>query len=193
MTRPARLLLLIGPVVALAGCGNSSHSALSPESHPARSIAHLFWVMMGAAWAGFGVIAVLLLLGWIRRGRVGLPFGQGERTATGLVVGLGVFVPVVVLSILFVWSDIFVIRSTAAPSPRSTALTIDVIGHQWFWAVRYPGTRAVTANEIHIPVRTAVRVVGTTADVIHSFWVPDLNRKIDLIPGQRSSLLHDPA
>ena len=68
-------------------------------------------------------------------------------------------------------------------------MTIDVIGHQWWWEVRYPGTRAVTANEIHIPANTRVNVVATTADVIHSFWVPALNRKIDMIPGQRNRLL----
>jgi len=188
-TRLARLLSLPALLVVLAGCGGSTHSTLGPESKPARSIANLFWVMMGAAWLGFGVIAFLLLLGWVRRGRVGLPFGGGERAATGLVVGLGVVVPIVVLSILFVWSDVFVIRGTAAPRPGATDLTVDVIGHQWFWEIRYPGTKAVTANEIHIPVRTPVRVVGTTRDVIHSFWVPDLNRKIDLIPGQQSSVL----
>jgi cytochrome c oxidase subunit 2 len=55
--------------------------------------------------------------------------------------------------------------------------------------VRYPGTKAVTANEIHIPVNTRVRIVGRTTDVIHSFWVPELNRKIDLIPGQTNQTL----
>jgi cytochrome c oxidase subunit II len=68
-------------------------------------------------------------------------------------------------------------------------MTIDVIGHQWFWEVRYPGTAAVTANEIHIPARTRVNVVGRSADVIHSFWVPQLNRKIDLIPGRTNRTL----
>jgi cytochrome c oxidase subunit 2 len=67
-------------------------------------------------------------------------------------------------------------------------MTVDVIGHQWWWEVRYPGTPAVTANEIHIPARTPVRVVATTADVIHSFSVPQLNRKIDTIPGRRNSI-----
>jgi cytochrome c oxidase subunit 2 len=60
---------------------------------------------------------------------------------------------------------------------------------QWFWEIRYPGGRAVTANEIHIPVRTRVNVVATTADVIHSFWVPELNRKIDMIPGRNNRVL----
>jgi len=67
--------------------------------------------------------------------------------------------------------------------------TIAVVGHQWFWEIRYPGTHAVTANEIHIPVNTRVNVIGTTSDVIHSFWVPELNRKIDLIPGRTNHVL----
>jgi cytochrome c oxidase subunit 2 len=54
--------------------------------------------------------------------------------------------------------------------------------------VRYPGTTAVTANEIHIPARTPVRVDVRTADVIHSFWVPRLNRTIDAMPGKTNSI-----
>jgi cytochrome c oxidase subunit 2 len=145
--------------------------------------------MFGVASVGLTIIAVLLLLGWIRRNRASLPFGGDERTATRLVVVLGIATPVVLLAALFVWSDLFVIRSTAAPKPGSTALTVRVVGHQWFWEIRYDGSRAVTANELHMPVRTRVNVVGTTADVIHSFWVPELNRKVDLIPGRKNSVL----
>jgi cytochrome c oxidase subunit 2 len=82
-------------------------------------------------------------------------------------------------------------NATSAPKAGSTAMTIRVIGHQWFWEVRYPGTPAVTANEIHIPTDTRVNVQVTTDDVIHSFWVPQLNRKIDLIPGQTNHVLLD--
>jgi cytochrome c oxidase subunit 2 len=81
-----------------------------------------------------------------------------------------------------------VIRTTQAPAASATRLTIQVTGHEWWWEVRYPGTKAVTANEIHIPVRTPVRVEARTADVIHSFWVPELNRKIDTIPGQTNTV-----
>ena len=171
-----------------AGCG-SKQDMLRPESHPARRIDHLWWIMMAGAWVGFGVIAFLLLLGWIRRHREHLPFGGGDRAATGLVIGLGVAIPILVLTILFVYSDIFVIRSTAAPKPSSTSMTVQVIGHDWYWEVRYPGTSAVSANEIHIPIRTRIDLVGTTDDVIHSFWVPALNRKIDLIPGRTNRVL----
>jgi cytochrome c oxidase subunit 2 len=90
--------------------------------------------------------------------------------------------PIVVLAILFGFV-IHVMPATSAP-PGPTKLTVDVIGHQWFWEVRYHGTAAVTANEIHIPADTAVDVRVTTDDVIHSFWVPRLNRKIDMIPGR---------
>jgi cytochrome c oxidase subunit 2 len=85
-------------------------------------------------------------------------------------------------------SDLFVIKTTEAPAAGSTERTIFVIGHQWWWEVRYPGTTAVTANEIHIPVRTPVRVKVRSDDVIHSFWVPRLNRKIDVLPGRTNAI-----
>ncbi|TML91726.1 MAG: c-type cytochrome [Actinobacteria bacterium] len=145
--------------------------------------------MFGGSAIGFAVIVGLLGLGWMRRTRPGLPGGGGDRAATAIVVVLGVAVPIVVLTILFVYSDIFVLRSVAAPRKASTQLTVKVIGRQWFWEVRYPGTSAATANEIHIPVGARVNVVGTSDDVIHSFWVPQLNRKIDLIPGRTNRVL----
>jgi cytochrome c oxidase subunit 2 len=90
---------------------------------------------------------------------------------------------------VFVVANFVVAKATDAPNPRTTPMTIEVVGHQWFWEVRYPGTPAVTANEIHIPVGTRVNVVASTADVIHSFWVPQLNRKIDMIPGHPNRVL----
>jgi cytochrome c oxidase subunit 2 len=145
--------------------------------------------MFGVACVGFALIAFLLSLGWFRRRREVEVTAAGERRGTMLVVGLGVAMPVAVVSALFVWADIFVIRSTAAPSPASTSLTIDVAAHQWWWEVRYEGTSAVTANEIHIPIKTRIDVIGTSDDVIHSLWVPELNRKIDLIPGRTTRVL----
>ncbi|HEX6700413.1 MAG TPA: cytochrome c oxidase subunit II [Gaiellaceae bacterium] len=174
--------------LALAGC-SGRQNVLDPHSHPERRIATLWWVMLTGAAIGFSVIVLFLFLGWVRRNRDRLPFGGGERAAVTLVVTLGIAVPIVVLVALFVWADLFVIKSTAAPNPRKTKLTVEVIGHQWFWEVRYPGTKAVTANEIHIPVGTPVNLVGKSRDVIHSFWVPELNRKVDLIPGSTTRIL----
>jgi cytochrome c oxidase subunit II len=186
MKRASLLVPLL--VLALAGCGGNQNT-LNPGSHPEHSITQLFWVMFGVAIVGFGFIVFLLFLGWFRRERPDLPGGRGETAATRIVLGFGVALPIVLLSALFIWSDLFVMRSTAAPAKGSTALTIQVIGHQWWWEVRYGDSNAVTANEIHIPVRTHVDVVLTTADVIHSFWVPELNRKVDMVPGMTNRLL----
>jgi cytochrome c oxidase subunit 2 len=182
------LAFLLLAVVPLAGCGGSQ-DALAPESHQARDIASLFWWMMGGAWVGLGLVVGLLLWSWKRRNRRG--FGRdvegdkpGEKRSWYAVVVLGIVMPIAVISTLFVVSDLFVIKTTQAPASTTTRLTVQVIGHQWWWEARYPGTTAVTANELHIPARTPVRIEVKTADVIHSFWVPELNRKIDTIPGR---------
>jgi cytochrome c oxidase subunit II len=190
LTRQRRLLPVCALVLALTGCGGNENT-LAPESHAESSITHLFWVVFGFCAFGFGVVCVLLFLGWLRRAQPSLPGGGGERAATGIVIGAGVALPIVLLVALFVYSDLFAMKATGAPAKGSTELTVDVIGHQWWWEVRYPGSTAVTANEIHIPVNTRVAVVARTADVIHSFWIPQLNRKIDMIPGQSNEVLLD--
>jgi cytochrome c oxidase subunit 2 len=149
--------------------------------------------MMGVAWIGLGAVVALLVLAWWRRNRRGIGFDTqephpGERTGWLVVVGAGVILPVTLIAALFVISDMFVIQTTQAPAAASTRLTVQVIGHQWWWELRYPGTKAVTANELHIPVRTPVRVEVQTDDVIHSFWVPRLNRTIDMIPDQTNAI-----
>lgn len=178
-------------VLGLAGCGGDQNT-LAAHSTQEASIVRLFWVMFGVGCVGFGLVVFLLFLGWLRRDRAGLTDrSRDDRGATRLVVILGVAVPVVLLSALFVWADIFVVDSTAAPTPGTTQLTVRVIAHQWWWEIRYPGTEAVTANEMHIPIDTRVDVVGTTADVIHTLWIPELNRKVELIPGITNRILLD--
>ena len=166
----------------------AGQNVLHPNSPPQHQINLLWWVMFVGACIGLTLVAVLLLLGWIRRNNASLPFGGGERAGTILVISLGIAMPIVLLTALFIWSDVFVVRSVAAPAPGSTSLTVRVVGHQFWWELGY-GKNAVTANELHIPVRTRVRVDATSADVIHSFWVPELNRKIDVIPGYTNSIL----
>jgi cytochrome c oxidase subunit 2 len=181
---------LLLAVVPLAGCGGNQNT-VSPASPQEGAITTLWWVMLVGASIGFGIILTLLALGWVRRNRSNLPFGIGERGGTRIVLGLGVATPVALLSALFVWSDIYVLKKTQPAKASATAMTVKVTGRQWFWEFRYPDG-AVAANELHLPVHTRVNVVGTTADVIHSFWVPELNRKIDLIPGRTNRVTLDP-
>jgi cytochrome c oxidase subunit 2 len=186
---PARLGLLIAAVtLTAAGCGGRQ-STLAPDGPPARDIATLWWWMLLAACVVFAGALGMIGLAWVRRRRPGIPLMKGGRRQMGLVVVFGMVIPIVTNVALFVVANFVVIKQTEAPAEASTPLTIEVTGRQWFWEVRYPGTPAVTANEIHIPVRTRVNVIATTGDVIHSFWVPRLNRKIDMIPGRRNRIL----
>ena len=150
--------------------------------------------MMAVAFGGLALITGLLVFAWVRRGRRGLGSDAtdphpGEKPAWFVVVGMGVVFPLMVVVALFIVGNWAIMNVTQAPAASSTAMTVDAIGHQWYWEFRYPGTRAVTAGEMHIPVDTRINLVATTADVIHSFWVPELNRKIDTIPGQQDRIL----
>lgn len=178
----------MGCGLLLAGCGKQS--IVSPRSPQTHDIRTLWWWMFAVATIIFLGSLGMLGLAWIRRGTPGLPFfGQREVVPQSLVVIFGIGIPLAILISLFGVADVYLIRRTAPPDPKKTALTVEVIGHQWWWEIRYPGTDAITANEIHIPVNTRVNVVATTADVIHSFWVPQLARKIDEVPGRQNRVL----
>jgi len=185
----ARSLPVAALALLLAGCG-SSQDTLQGHSRQSKAIAHLFWVMFVGAWIVFGFVLALLVIAFLRRRRRGAPPEETSRGAYALILGGGLLAPALTLSALF-GLTISTIHTTQAPAAGSTQLTIEVTGHQWFWDVRYPGTKAATANEIHIPVNTRVVVVATTKDVIHSFWVPELDRKIDMIPGRTNTVLLD--
>jgi cytochrome c oxidase subunit 2 len=167
----------------------ASH-VLDPAGPQAARIADLWWLMF---WICAAVLAVVLiaLVGAVLRGRgssdaaADTPAEPGEERGMRLVVGGAVAATVVILIALLVASVVTGRRlsSLTAADP----LTIEVIGHQWWWEVRYeaanPTERVVTANEIHIPVGRPVRINLRSDDVIHSFWVPSLHGKQDLIPG----------
>ncbi len=184
---------LIACAAGLAGCGGRQ-SILAPRSRQTHVISVLGWWMLGAALVVFAGAVALLVVGYARRRTRGLPwFGERERAAGGMVISFGILVPLVVLLVLFGAGDIYAIRFSDAPAPRSTAMTVQVVGRQWWWEIRYPQNGAVTANEVHIPAGTRVQLIATSADVIHSLWVPRLARKIDMIPGRENRILLEAA
>jgi cytochrome c oxidase subunit 2 len=190
LEKGCRVLAAVVPLVLCAGCG-SKQNALDPHSGAAHGITSLWWNMLAGAALGLAVVAGILLGAYVRRNRSD---GPSDRVAWGVVIGLGVVVPICVLSSLFLFSNIFLLRETSLPTAAAASserpkLTVRVIGHQFWWEIRYPGTTAITANELHIPARTPVQVLVYTRDVIHSFWVPQLNHKIDAIPDQVNRLL----
>jgi cytochrome c oxidase subunit 2 len=172
-------------VVASAGCGDQS--TFSPASHASRDISSLWWWMLIGSAVVFSVVLALVVLGCLRR--QGLERGERRRIGGGtwIVATGGLAVPLVVLVVLFV-ATIGTLPTTSAAG-KATSLTIDVTGRQWFWDVRYPAAGVRTANEIHIPVGSSVLVRVGSDDVIHSLWVPALNRKIDAIPGRTNEVV----
>ena len=139
------------------------------------------------------ITALVIAGGWRRRhdnarssggGNAGF-VDQSANELRWIVVG-GMIVPAVILTLTFAFT-IVTENATAAP-PASAAMTIEIIGHRWWWEVKYSGDSAgpVTANEVHVPVGKPIRLELTSADVIHSFWIPQLAGKTDLIPGQRN-------
>ena len=162
-----------------AGC-DGPQSALDPGAPAARTLADLFWIMtIGAAavWLFVGFITVFVIV----RARA-----HREHWGNGLVWGGGVVLPVAVLSVLLPYAFIVMVDLRAEPAPG--ALKVHITGHTWWWEVAYDapglGGRVISANELRIPVDTPVEVSLTSADVIHSFWVPALGGKMDLIPGR---------
>jgi cytochrome c oxidase subunit 2 len=179
-----KAVLAAPAIVVLGGCGEEQ-STLSPHSHAAGKIADLWWIMLAASIVVFGVVLVLIAVALLRRRGPEAPPARGGRGIWFPAIG-GLAAPVVILVALFVLT----LDTLPATSPAAgkTAFTIQVTGRQWFWDVTYPGRGIRTANEIHLPVGVPVNVEVTSGDVIHSFWVPELNRKIDMIPGKTNTV-----
>ncbi len=102
-----------------------------------------------------------------------------------LIWGGGIILPVIVLMTLLVYSS--VVGRASAHVPEDGDLVVDVIGHMFWWEVEYEDLDIITANEIVVPVDTRVRFELTTEDVIHSFWIPRIHGKLDMIPGRTNS------
>jgi cytochrome c oxidase subunit II len=175
-------------VLPLAGCVDIQ-SALHPRGPGAATIATMWWVMLAVGSAVIVLVTVLAVLAVRRRGRPAPPGGDSledaERLARRWLVRGGIVLPAVVSAALFVWT---VTTLRALSVDRVTpAVDIEVTGRQWWWDVRYlspePSQIVRTANELHIPVGARVRVRLRSDDVIHSFWVPSLHGKIDMVPG----------
>jgi cytochrome c oxidase subunit 2 len=164
---------------------NAVPSIFDARGLGAERIAALGWVLTAVAIAVCGIVVAVLLAG-VARGRHRTTVQAGsESSHVRWIVGAGVIAPTIVLLGAFVYT--LLVQSAVAGPPTKPVATIAIIGHTWWWEVRYRGAdSAVTANEIHVPVGRPVRLELSTADVIHSFWVPQLAGKTDLIPGQEN-------
>jgi cytochrome c oxidase subunit 2 len=165
----------------------SIQSALDSAGSQAARIEQLWWLMFWVCTAVFIALMVALSMA-IARGRSGRATDISHATLVrnvSLSVGLSV---AALIGLLF--ASVVTGRAIGSLTSRD-ALAIRVTGYQWWWSVEYlnadPSLIVTTANELHLPVGRPILVTLKSADVIHSFWVPSLHGKTDLVPGRENA------
>jgi cytochrome c oxidase subunit 2 len=158
---------------------------LAPAGEGARHIADLAWFLFVAGTIVFVAVMIAFAVA-IRSSRKTTDHEPDDRARRRLQLVAGGFIPAAIVIVVFVLTERGIGAHTASAS--SDVTDVELIGQQWWWEVRYPQLGIVSANEIHIPVGRAVRLTVRSADVIHSFWVPRLHGKIDLVPGRTNAL-----
>ena len=159
---------------------------LNPVSPEASSIANIWWIFFGTCGAVYIiVIAVLLIATWRKRKNQGEAVSNPAQDQRARKAVTGAAIATAVILVILLGSDLAIQRSVA---PRSdNPLAIRLTGHQWWWGAQYQNPNASdvfeTANEIHVPIHRSIRLLLDSQDVIHSFWVPQIHGKKDLVPG----------
>jgi cytochrome c oxidase subunit 2 len=204
ISRVAGVVVLIVAVLLAAGLcaaspqSNSVPSIFDSHSTPADSIRHLSHFVLGVTGLIFLVVFSLLSYAVVRfRGR---PADAGREPAQvygSMQIELAwTIIPILIVVVLFLATARVIHAIQDAPKPHE-AVEVTAIGHQFWWEFRYPWLGIVTANELHVPVSDPAHPTPTflkllSADTDHSFWVPQLAGKTDLIPNRTNETWLDP-
>ena len=174
---------IVAGAVVPAACGGNQ-SMFNPQGPVARSSANLGWFLIALSAAIYlAVMGALVIAMWRRRREDDQrPETTRHLARNVMLASAATVVALVALAVATFASD----RGLNSPSGPG-AITVDVIGHQWWWDFQYrdvsPQDVVVSPNELHVPVGVPIVVRASSRDVIHSFWVPNLRPKRDLIPG----------
>ena len=199
----AAVVLLAGAAKALAATlGHSSRAAtndpavpsiFSPASTPADSVFHLSLFVLSICAAIFLVVFSLLAYAVVRYRRRANDDGTEPPQIYGSnqVELAWTIIPVLIVVVLFLAAARVIHAVEDAKMPPGTTEVV-AIGHQFWWEFRYPQQGIVTANELHVPVGKPTHLTLMSADVDHSFWVPKLAGKTDLIPNRVNNMWIDP-
>ncbi len=194
----ARARIISVPAVLLlwTSCAGHQQSVVDPAGEGSDHIARLWWFFFYLLGAIFLVVMLAMLRTLSPRRSSGekdreleqthLPSEATESTLHRVVTG-AIVATVLILFVLLI-SSVRTGKAVSTFGDRRDPLILDVIANQWWWQFRYsasdPSRTLITADEIHIPVGRPVLIRGQSNDVIHSFWVPNLNGKRDLIPSR---------
>lgn len=185
--QPLRIALLLALLVTLGSC-SGPQSSLETGAPDAEHIAQLFWWMtIGSAVIWLIVVGLTFYATYVS------PKKHDVKLGRRLIVWGGVVLPTLFLLVLLVYG-LAMLPEVLAPAPQGS-LRVWVSGEQWWWRVRYQPARGepvVLANELHLPVGQHVEFELVSPDVIHSFWIPGLGGKMDMIPGRINRLRLQP-
>lgn len=188
----AAFALLILSAIALAGCTpedpQSTFDAVGPV---ARSQLNLFyWIFWASVLVLVVMTAVILYMVVRFRRKPGDADPEQTHGHTGLEIGWTVL-PVIILAVVAVPTVTAIFDNTNSPDPDG--LTIEAVASQWWWEFKYPhpteaDATVVTANELHIPLDEVVNVRLESRDVLHSFWIPKIAGKVDMVPNSINTI-----
>lgn len=176
----------------------SPTNIFAPASTPADTISRLSLLVLTVTGAIFLTVFCLLLWALVKfREKPGLGRGEPAQVYGSTQIELAwTVIPVLIVLVLFL-ATVRVIASIQNATPPAGAIKITVIGHQYWWEYHYANSNVVTANELHVPVSDPIHPSPTfltllSADTDHSYWVPRLAGKADLIPNHPNSMWIDP-
>ena len=197
-------VLLVGFLLVAKLClgapadSSQSLNIFHPASTPADSIFHLSQLVLAVTGLIFLVVFSLILYAIVKFRRRGAEDGREPPQVYGSnqVELAWTVIPVLIVFVLFLATARVIHSIQDAPQPPGS-IQVTVIGHQFWWELRYPQIGFVTANELHIPVSDASHPTPTfltlmSSDTDHSFWVPRLAGKTDLIPNRVNHMWIDP-
>jgi len=171
----------------------------APVSTPAFAIREVSFLVLAITMFIFIVVAGLTVYAIIRfRRRPGDDGREPPQVYGSTQIELAwTVVPLLIVIVLFLTTTRYIF-AIEGRSPSADALEVTIVGNQWWWEIRYPGLGIVTANELHVPVSDPADPRPTfitlqSADVIHSFWIPQLAGKTDVIPGKTNRMWIDPS
>ncbi len=184
LVKRAGILALLALALPLAGC-SSTQSILEPANANARDIAGLFYFIFYIALAIFILVEVLLVyfvIRYQRRANSELPPQFHGNTRIEIAWTLA---PAIILAVVF-FMTVRTMATTSITAQPPASVKVTVIGHQWWWEFQYPDLGITTANDLHVPVGQVVDVTLESDNVIHSFWVPQLLGKTDVVPDHQN-------
>ena len=178
-------------LILLSGCVQNPNSVFHTRTEFNRDVGNLFELLI---WLGLAVFVftelMLLYAMWKFRSRPGKPRQPEQVHGNTKLEILWTVIPAVVLAVIAVPTVQTIFRTQGAA--RADALQVEVIGHQWWWEFKYPEYNITTANEVYLPLGRTVNFHLKSHDVIHSFWIPGLGGKRDLMANRTNYIWFTP-